>query len=140
MVDVSSSDHAYFDLLSALWAAGADFLIIEHDMVPTQGLVDEMMTCPQPWCVNGYVSNEYGTLSRAAFGFTRFRAPIMAGEPDAFEVAAVKYRGLIVRGRSWPGTHWQGLDGRFDCVMGDRGRWRPHMHEAAITHLRHWSE
>jgi hypothetical protein len=140
LVDVSASDHAYFDLLRAYWAARADFLIVEHDMAPAPEMFDLMEDCPRPWCVNGYTANAAGRLTETAFGFTRFRAAFMAAHPDAFEAAAADFAHLTVYGHRWPGTHWRGLDCRFDCVMGARRVPHPHQHAPAVTHLRHWSD
>ena len=132
MVDVSSDVQAYFRLLCDLWAEGQDFLLIEHDMVPTAGAVAEMEACGKWWCTNPYVCNEWGTLIEVAFGFSRFRAGLMAAEPDAME-ATVDVP-VMVNGHLWPPRHFQGLDCRFDCVMGAR-RYRQHAHEAVIEHL-----
>jgi hypothetical protein len=136
---VSADDGAYFDLLSHLWVRAADFLLIEHDMVPTPAMVDEMEACPRPWCVNPYESNAWGQTAVRAFGFTRFRAALMEAHPDAFS-ATVKYAHLRVLGQRWPATHWRGLDCRFDCVMGDRRVRGAHVHAAEITHLHHWAD
>jgi hypothetical protein len=139
LIDVSNTDHDYFDLLSGLWAERRDFLIVEHDMVPEPDMVEMMAFCSGWWCVNPYESNAWGQRAERAFGFTRFRAELMAAEPDAFS-ATVKYRHLQVLGRRWPEHHWRGLDCRFDCVMGDRRLYRAHVHEPSIQHLHHWAD
>jgi hypothetical protein len=131
-VDVSGDDHAYFRALSGLWADQTDFLLVEHDMVPTVDAVTEMETCRRWWCTNPYPCNQWGTLIEVAFGFTRFRAELMAAEPDAF--AATVAVPVMVNGHQWPARHFQGLDCRFDCVMGAR-RYRQHAHPAVIEHL-----
>jgi len=131
--DVSVDVEAYWRLLCGLWAAAEDFLIVEHDMVPTPAAVDEMDACPQPWCTNPYAANEYGTLIEVAFGFTRFRRRIMLAEPDAME-ATVDVP-VMVNGHMWPARHWNGLDCRFDNVLGGRRIWRQHAHLEVVDHL-----
>jgi hypothetical protein len=126
-VDVSGHHTAYAALLEGLWAAGEDFLIVEHDMVPTPAMVDQMESCQRWWCVNPYAANEWGTLVVCGFGFTRFRAGLMAAEPDAFAAAAAV-------GDRWSRRHWMGMDGRLVSVIADRG-YRPHAHEPVIEHL-----
>ena len=137
-VDCSGDVEAYFRALCALWAAAEDFLIVEHDMVPTLEAVQAMDGCPKWWCVNPYGCNEWGTLVEVAFGFTRFRRQLMEAEPDAME-ATVEISdvgaGLIVSGgQRWPARHFQGLDCRFDRVLGGRG-YRQHAHDPPIEHL-----
>jgi len=130
--DVSEDCQAYFRLLCALWAEARDFLIVEHDMVATAEAIEEMDRCPKTWCTNPYPCNEWGTLIEVAFGFSRFRRPLMEKEPDAME-ATVDVP-VMVNGHLWPPRHFQGLDCRFDCVMGARS-YRQHAHQAVIEHL-----
>jgi hypothetical protein len=129
---VSADCQAYFRLLGGLWAAADDFLVVEHDMVPTVAMVEEMEACPQAWCTNPYVVNEWGTLIEAAFGFTRFRRRLMTAEPDAMEATVAIP--VMVNGHMWPARHWQGLDCRFDCVLGGRS-YRQHAHAEIVDHL-----
>lgn len=52
--DVSHADTAYFDLMQRLWAKGRGFLLLEHDVVPTAALLEEMWACPAEWCAGWF--------------------------------------------------------------------------------------
>src|SRR5437660_4906569 len=63
-VDVSRSDMGYGALVATLWK-GDSFLLLEHDVLPTRALLEEMAACPEPWC--------------AAYAW-RFSGAVMPGE------------------------------------------------------------
>lgn len=48
--DVSHSEVGYGQLISRMWAKGESFLLLEHDVLPTAALLDEMTSCDSPWC------------------------------------------------------------------------------------------
>jgi hypothetical protein len=45
---------SYFDLVEQLWAGEEDFINWEHDVLPTEGLVNEMWACDRPWCSGSF--------------------------------------------------------------------------------------
>jgi hypothetical protein len=40
----------YWDLLNLLWAGESDFIVVEHDVLPTAAMVEAMWTCSAEWC------------------------------------------------------------------------------------------
>lgn len=52
--DVSAAPEAYYDALCEWWGEAGDLLIVEHDMLPADGVVDEMVACSQLWCSSPY--------------------------------------------------------------------------------------
>jgi len=81
----------YFELIRLLWAAGRDFVIVEHDVEIPPGALAGFVVCPSPWCAHSYevyagdVATAYG--GPYALGLARFRAELMAAHPEAVEEA-----------------------------------------------------
>ena len=98
MVDVSATDHAYAALVAGLWAAGDTFLLVEHDMIPTLEAVTAMQECRRWWCANPYPVNHQQGETIEGLGFTRFRAQLLAAEPDV-PAGADRWAG------AWPARH-----------------------------------
>src|ERR1700674_3770858 len=59
--DVGASDTAYGQLVATLWAKGESFLLLEHDVLPTVALLEEMWACPSPWCA-GFAYAYHGAV------------------------------------------------------------------------------
>jgi hypothetical protein len=127
MVDVSGSDHAYAALVETLWADGRAFLLVEHDMLPTPAAVAAMEDCPRWWCANPYRVNHQPGETIVGLGFVRFRAQLLAAEPDA-AAAAGRYAGAR------PARHWALVDARLARVLSGRG-YQAHHHTPAVGHL-----
>jgi hypothetical protein len=49
-----SHDFAYWDLLEELWGGDDDFMIMEHDVLATDELIESMWACNAPWCSATY--------------------------------------------------------------------------------------
>ena len=45
-----TNDHSYPVMLDELWEIGKPFVIVEHDILPWPGAIQEMWTCTEPWC------------------------------------------------------------------------------------------
>jgi hypothetical protein len=69
----------YWRLLRDFWRAREPVLIIEHDVVPWDGAVDELEACSEPWCAGGY--NEHDTN----LGLVKFTPEHMAQIPDVWD-------------------------------------------------------
>jgi hypothetical protein len=135
LVDVSGADDAYFLLLAGLWNARADFLLVEHDMVPTAEMFTAMEECPRWWCVNPYGANEWGTNVETGFGFTRFRRELMDHWPDIWDGVGRWYTD------DTPPRHFGRLDTRFFLTINRRKdpytdmAWFSHSHALEVAHL-----
>jgi hypothetical protein len=148
-VDVSGSPYAYWELMRALWTAGEDFALVEHDVVVADGTIDAFERCPAGWCC---APSEYDYWALP---------PLPATPPDTFTVGAVPYYGLrvhrwrreamlayptlldevgerVVRGfEHKPGGYWEMLDGRMLRPLQERVA-GPHVHgECPALHLHH---
>ena len=124
-VDVSTSDDAYYNLLSDLWAAREGFLLVEQDIVPPPLMLPELAACPAPWCACGYEFENLGLLY--GLGCVKFGAELMAQVPNAWDMVAQQ------RTQEHPAKHWCRLDDNLKAVLGRRGI-HSH-HHGTVRHL-----
>jgi hypothetical protein len=124
MVNVAGSNFAYTTEFEKLWTAGEDFVIVEHDIVLHEHVIHDFMDCREPWCANPY---RVGYDNLTSLGCVRFRAELLAGEPDAPYVHGVMGPGLE------PARDWRRLDTRIMGVLHERGYW-PCEHQPPVVH------
>ena len=94
---VGRNEGAYHALLSRLWLEGETFMIIEHDVLPVPGIVEEMWNCNNSWCGAQYIIG--GGFMAHPLGFTKFDARMINAWP-----------GLI---DELPAKSWRVLDGKI---------------------------
>jgi hypothetical protein len=121
-VNVGNDPQAYWRLLKRLWA-GTSFMVIEHDIVPTQDQIDELWDCPQEWCAAPY---DMGEIETTALGFVRFGFPLLQRTADLVG-------GIIESHRSW-----NGLDSMIVAELHRRGA-SEHVHLPAVQHLHEYT-
>lgn len=74
-VDVSLDVYDYARAFFEWWEDRQTFTILEHDIIPTDDDLAEMLSCDRPWCAASY--SYPGRADLIAFGFTTFRAPLV---------------------------------------------------------------
>lgn len=123
-IDLSADpEYGYAKLLRELWAAGEDFAVVEHDVVPTQDVLDEFHGCWHLYCAAPY---PWTTTVGPALGCTRFSAALLEEYPDAMEIAA-----RLPSDYGHPG-HYRQLDVRLmQTVLRDLYGLQPHCHAPA---------
>ena len=130
IVDVSSTDRAYYDLLSGLWADGESFCVVEHDIVIHDTALAELENCPGDWCgfAHRYIDDVgYG------MGCVKFSAALIARNPDALARVGVMFDARH------PKKHWCRLDAWLQgAVLPFAGEERCG-HSRIVTHLGHGS-
>lgn len=119
---------SYGRLLSRLWADREDFLIVEHDIVPTAEALLEAEECDCLWGLSPYPAGNKGLL-KGALGFTRFAKELMEDAPDVMVEAITTYNG----GAATPPGHWLMMDARLSRSLTCRG-YRFHVHESVVGH------
>lgn len=127
LVDIDPNDHgAYGRLFRQLWRSAVSFVICEHDVVPTQEQLDEIVHCRHDWCSYGYDDGLYGP--GPMFGLCRFSSSIMRAHPLAAEVATMVSRELGIE------RSWHDLDSHVARDLGIRGvEW--HEHNPPVHHV-----
>jgi hypothetical protein len=116
MIDKES----YWRLLCDLWALGEDVVIVEHDIIPWPGAIDELLKCPAGWCTYTYEMKE-GFGVHHAFGCAKLGATLMSELPDVWKNVGT--------------TYWRTLDSQL-CDYAQRHAIIPHPHRPPVTHLR----
>lgn len=70
-------DDAYSEYLGQRWAAGEDFINVEHDVAPWLGSIEELEECPEPWCA--FLSDS--ALWAPTLCLARFRRELLLEHP-----------------------------------------------------------
>jgi hypothetical protein len=121
-VDVSAPD-GYRQFFKGLWERRETVIIVEHDIVPWPGALDELWQCPCTW--GSYTYHLHGGLGiHHGFGCTKLSARLMEETSDVWESS----------------SGWNMLDQVLFFEARALG-FEPHHHRPAVTHLnpRHWS-
>lgn len=118
-VDTGKDDEAYWRLLRDLWNRKRTFILLEQDILPPPGMLDELWACPAEWCGCPYpVGNIWGVFH----GATKYSASLMRRHPEAL--------------RSFSSRYWQNLDSQLIAYIGRRQKESAHWHWPAARHLR----
>jgi hypothetical protein len=124
-----------YRLLRRLWAQASDFLLVEHDVLPYPGALEEIWNCPQWLCAKPY---QVGELWLGALGCTKVSGELMRAYPQAVEEAGK---------RPYPADSgigyqdWEMLDCRLFAALADAGyagalgAGYPHQHFPPVSHL-----
>jgi hypothetical protein len=118
---VGGDQTAYHRLVSAAWANGRDFVLIEHDIEVHEQVLPQFMACPELWCVFAYPLARRPDGSSVyldhSLGCARFRARLLAEHPKPFA-------GL-------PGYHWAKVDADLQAALAPL---EPHLHLPPVAH------
>jgi hypothetical protein len=87
-------NEGYAELVAGLWERGEGFILVEHDVCPWVGAIQQLMDCENPWC-SFYYAKDGGTIR--ALGCVKFSDRLVQFNPGLSE--------------GWRGTHWLALDG-----------------------------
>lgn len=112
--DTLDSLYSYDRLFRKLWADGEPFIIVEHDILPWPGALQQMWLCDKPWCGFEYIC--FGEL-RVQLGCVKFDPSRLGPVPLPEEL-----------------TVWQLLDWKIITTLASRGE-TGHLHEPAVSHL-----
>ena len=113
-VNVSGDVYNYDKLFRELWNAGKTFIIVESDIIPWPGALQQLWECECIWGAYSYFV--FGQL-RVQFGCTKFN-PKELGELPLSETA----------------IHWSRLD--WEVISTLSKRWHAgHLHNPAVSHL-----
>lgn len=118
----SGAEHGYEtypELLARLWRNGQGVILLEHDVVPYQESIEEIASCPEPWCGYGYLPAGGVSAFFLNFGCTKISAELIAATRDTFETR-------------WP-PHWNACDVRLSAYAVRAG-YRPHRHLPNVQH------
>lgn len=124
-------DTGYYDLFCSLWnRIDDDLIIIEHDIVPTETSIQEMMECPERWCANpyDYLGFKDGIVG---LGHTKFSRELQAQHKHLPHRIAGAWQGH-------PPNHWCTLDCQIQSELNHgSGAYalNVHRHSTQVEHL-----
>lgn len=113
-----NDDEDYSRLLRNLWQAREPFVLVEHDIAPWPGCVDELYACPADWCANSYTWKGGIGLSHM-FGCAKFSTALMGALPDVWNTPC----------------HWSECDQRLFFAAREK-QIEPHLHRPPVLHLK----
>jgi hypothetical protein len=128
-VSLEDRDDAYFDFLAGLWTLGETFVLVEHDIVPWEGAIDDLLGCSQPWCSFGYLL-ELGetTIMHHGLGCVKFSEELCAEFPSVWSEIALEANDVH------PAKHWCNIDDRLTRWLTTHGA-KQHRHDPPVEHL-----
>jgi hypothetical protein len=106
-------EYAYDRLFRSLWAEGEPFIVVEHDVLPWPGALQQLWQCDCAWGAFQYFI--FGEL-RVQLGCAKFD-PSRLGDCPLDELVP-----------------WQRLDWAVMTALVERGH-SGHLHTPAVTHL-----
>lgn len=120
------TDTDYYELLRNLWGDKQTFITVEHDIIPFEGAIQELLDCPHDWCGFPYEYPPFGTY--VGMGCGKFAAGIMKRHPRA-----------LIDISEWhddkhPRRHWCRLDAYLKQYLAARGETQ-HFHAKLVGHL-----
>lgn len=130
--DVSGGDDHYAQLFRHLWDKGEEFAIVEHDVIPWPGALEDLARCPESWCAYGYVtSGDLSTQDVPPLGCVKFRPEGDVPFEELFALFLESQSPGIVAGLL---PHWSSMDNVIARSLRARG-WQVHEHKPGVAHL-----
>jgi len=105
----------YRKLLRRLWQERESVVLVEQDIIPWPGAIQELFACCGKWC--GYSYSPYGV--QHGFGCTKFSSELMEMLPNMWAEP----------------MHWNKLDAHLFRAARAFGE-DPHPHRPPVTHLK----
>lgn len=113
-----TDDYAYSRLLKHLWDEGETVVIVEQDIVPWPGAVEELCCCVGLWCTHTYYHSGGIGVSHM-LGCAKLSAELIQSLPGLWDEP----------------VHWSTCDQHlFYCARGIRQE--PHLHRPPVIHLK----
>jgi hypothetical protein len=127
-VEVGHCELAYYCLIAKKWARAESFVLIEHDVLATPELLDEIWNCPEPWCAGFSWAYHGAVLPGEDRPHRPGRDRVTALMLNKFDGSLLQRMGTIPRG---PLT-WQQLDLYLLSWLAQSAQ--PHLH-GPVLHL-----
>ena len=130
-----------FRFLASEWAEGDGFMVVDQDLVPPPGAVEELEACTQHWCGFPFrypMCTEAGVpdLALGDFGCTRYSTELVRAMPDLLEETTEEHN-----------PEWVGGGPRSRLMMAERFVYRMnryglyfHAHLPEAEHLQYTTD
>jgi hypothetical protein len=118
-------DDDYFRVFAEAWATPGDLIVIEQDILLTEGVIEQFLACRNGWCGNPY---NIAGQQLVCLGCTRFTAELKDAHPDLLDVVG------LVNNDGLPAKDWRRLDVRLSDELHFRG-FQVHTHTPEVEHF-----
>jgi hypothetical protein len=119
-------DFGYGEALASIWRQGG-FVLVEDDIAPWPGAIDQLLACPHSWCAFDYALGRgilMSSCSHPGLGLVKVDTQVTERDPDA--------------GEPWRSIHWQQLDKPVNETIARLAhRRKAHMHRPGVAHVQH---
>lgn len=114
---IAHDEDAYRRVLLNIWQTHETVIIVEHDIIPWPGAIEELLACSCQWGTYSYKTNG-GTGVAHMLGCAKLTPGLMDAVPTVWDDPAP----------------WWELDQRLFFAAREKGI-EPHLHRPAVTHL-----
>ncbi len=94
------------------WRLREDFITCEHDVVPWDGALESLWSCPEEWCAFGYMDDPNPA---PVLGLAKFRESFMTALPDVWTDL------IHEEAEPWSRTRWAWCDTWLARYAEERG-------------------
>lgn len=133
---LGADPYGYWAGLFCRWHDGRTWLVIEHDIEPSIGLVEEMLECPETMCTRPYATGP--GQHEAVAQFEAGRVPwSVAASLGCTKIAPA------ARAHPWPlpqPVHWSRLDTELTSRMTRLPGEMWHLHWGRLVHHHNYEE
>lgn len=89
-------DTDYPDWLNKMFLAGNPFIVVEHDVVPHQNAIQNLIKCPHDWCAFGYSEDDdFYSTGTPYFGCVKFGKKLIEKNRDVWQKMENKIWSLV---------------------------------------------
>ncbi len=129
---IPAGEDGLFQFLATEWAEGEGFMVVDQDLVPPPGAVEELEACTQHWCGFPFrypmcTEAHVPDLAVGDFGCTRFSTELVRVMPDLLEETTEEHN-------PW----WLGGGPRSRLMVAERFIYR--MNRYGLHFHAHWPE
>lgn len=116
-VRVLDGEDGYRQLMLGVWRERKPVIIVEHDILPWPGAIEELIACPCLWGTYSYRCHGGIGISHM-LGCAKITAELIDLLPDLWDSP----------------VHWAKIDGHL-FFGAERAGQQPHLHRPAVIHL-----
>lgn len=127
---VGEDTRSYYRVLKKYWERGEGFILLEHDVYPWPGALQQMDECPEPWCAYQYLYPPVAKTFVTGIGCMKFSSEAIASNPTMFDEANT------IQERGEAALDWQNLDGWIVPELKKSLKRDTHIHTPPVVHLK----
>jgi hypothetical protein len=116
--------YGYAELFMECWKTGKPFVIVEHDILPWVGALDQLANCPEPWCGFKY---DLGCVP----AYQKYPCYLGCSKFEPVRLGACPVESNF---------QWNALDGHVARVLHRERGIKMHFHQPDVVHLHRYED